>query len=142
LLDNTIITKDEPVTKKLIVESDIDTDRVFISFNEYWELDVIVNLLSYDNPLAKMNEIYKYKNHQVLLWKNRDGLPYHGNYETALFYIDEITPFNLDTFDFSDRLLIKFLQYSAGISKSASTTIQTEESFDIQTEDGQTIETE
>jgi hypothetical protein len=115
---------------------------VFISFNEYWELDVIVNLLSYDNPLAKMNEIYKYLNQQVLLWKNRDGLPYHGDYSTALFYIDEITPFSLDTFDFSDRLLIKFLQYSAGVNKPAGTIIQTEDGFDIQTEDGQTIETE
>jgi hypothetical protein len=142
-LDNTIITKDELVVKKIISESDLETDRAFISFGGYWELDIVVNLLAYTNPQAKYNEIVRYNNQSVVLWKHRDELPYQDRAgDNIPFIIDEITPFSLDTFDFSDKLLIKFLQLEAGIYSLTGETIQTENGIDIQTEDGQTIETE
>ena len=137
-LDNTVITKDETTVKKIINESEIDANRSFVFLGEYRELEVVINLFLYDNPQAKMNEIYSYLNAQIAFWKHRDGLPFQNNEGDNLpFIIGEVIPFNVDTFDFSDKLLIKFLQ-----STGMDLCIQTESGLNIQTEDGQTIRKE
>lgn len=113
ILDNYIITKDEPAVKKIINESQLEAERSFLYFGDYWELDVQVNLFKYDNAPAKFTEIYQYKNQNVVLWKHKDGSYYkdqEGN--PALFYIDEVTPIPLTQFDGSDILIIKFLSLS------------------------------
>jgi hypothetical protein len=110
VLDNYIITKDEPTVKKITNESELETDRVFTYLGEYWELDVQVNLFKYSNPVSKYNEIKQYKNQNVVLWKHGDGNYYKDtNGNPALFYIDEVTPMSLSQFDPSDILIIKFL---------------------------------
>jgi len=110
VLDHYIITKDEPATKKIINESELETDRVFTPLGEYWELNLQINLFNYVDAQTKFHEISPYKNQNVVLWKHNDGQPYKDkNGKPVLFYIDEITPFSLSQDDFSDCLMIKFL---------------------------------
>ena len=110
VLDNYLITKDEPTIKKITNESELAADRNFTYLGEYWELDVQVNLYKYANPPVQFTTFYSFKNQNVVLWKHGDGSYYKdANGNPALFYIDEITPFSLNQFDFSDCLLFKFL---------------------------------
>lgn len=115
ILDYSNVTKNDPTTKKISVESELAADRQFFPLGEYCEMSVVVNLWKYSTTAsvvkAKYAEIMAFLNTNVYLWRHWDGSAFaetSGGTKT-LFYVDKITPSYLTTVAYEDILTIDFV---------------------------------
>lgn len=142
-LSHSLITKNEPVITRVINEEELAADRIFLN-KTFWEMDVVLDLFAYENPLGKFNEVNQYLKQSVALWKHKDGRPYRNHYSDIVpFYIEQIKPFYLDQLDFYDKVLIKFKSAKSlelyGIPSSINITV---DGLNLTTENGKIIITE
>jgi hypothetical protein len=114
LLDHWVPISLEPDPKKLVVESELETDREIIYRGEFLTFSGKIYLFKYDDPESKFDQIYQYLYKKVTLWEHRDSTPFKdkdGN--PVLFYVDEINRSYLTTLTYRDVITIKFLSTKA-----------------------------
>ena len=125
-LDYWVPIKEDPDTRNIKQESELEADRIILPRGEYLEIEGRVNLYKYADVASRQSkfaEIYQYKNLNVSFWKHRDGSAYMDeNGDEVLFYLESVIPRNLTTLDYRDVLYLRFLSLK-GIDYPNSFTI-------------------
>lgn len=111
ILDYAVLTPDFQDTREIEHESVINAHREWTSKGEgdHITFDVLIHLHKYPDAKAKFEEIYQFKNKDVVLYPHKDGVQFRdesGN--DVLFYITYVRPQYLTQTDFVDVLFVQF----------------------------------
>lgn len=109
LLDYAVVLRDEPEYGRQVLQSVIDGHRARKNQHYHWAFEVMINLLKYDEPKDKFDEIHLHKNALVTLWRTRDHDSFKNSSGTVVkFKFYEIIPTWIDSPIYPDRLILKF----------------------------------
>jgi len=116
ILNYWVTTIDEPDSREIVHESEIEADRDFIDRGDFWVYEGRVNLHKYSSMAfirSKFEEINQFNKKKVTLWRHQDGEPFKDSNGNNLLFYMKITPTFLTTLDFRDILIINFRSLGA-----------------------------
>ena len=93
-------------------ESELNLERDAYLKGMHVKMTVFLNLYKYTSPTpaTKLSTLNSYKGLKVSLWEHSDGYPFFKDTSggTALFLLEEVTPFFLENVTFKDAVKLVF----------------------------------
>lgn len=137
LLNYWVTTIDEPDSRELVHESEIEPDRDIIDRGDFWIYEGRINLYKYSSMTfirSKFEEIYQFNKKKVTLFRHQDGEPFKDASGNNLLFYMKVTPTFLTTLDFRDILIVNFRSLGA-VNHSDGSEILTQPSEIVATDD-------
>jgi len=109
LLDNAIITKDEPDFRMLEHTAEIDQTKFYSGKGYHWDFHVKINLYKQTNPDTIFTTLMSYLHTEVTLFRHRDGISVRNSANAVVpFFLTEVIPKYKELLNFNVEVILKF----------------------------------